>query len=360
MDNAEVLFNKYPRWVGPSQKMVYSRDQLLRHIYCFSGLQDVFTSVYAFPFKHGIPLIDKLFCDIDDEPERALKKGQDIFEWTTENGFTTAVNWTGNKGPHIYPLCPNIAFDSKLKSADYIRKAIYFILEETGLYEYKTITKINGEKQEFKVPSIDSTSIGDVRRLTRIHETRRASVFGLQLPVHCIAIEPEQFLDLNIKDIFEYEKEPCPFPDIKFKKESIKKHFSELDLDSVNINEWRGQDSINVFKNEDGSPDTPQNELSELFKVILPRPCIWKFISLPDCPAPIRYSAVCELSRAGMKADTIMELFQKINWNNWDYDQTMKQVRTITSKDTGTIGKAKMESMGFCLPTDCDMCNNCR
>jgi len=333
MDNAVVLFNKFPRWVGPTQKMVYDRDQMLRHIYCFSGLRDVFTSVYAFPFRHGIPLIDKLFCDIDDEPEKALKKGQDLFEWTTENHFSTAVNWTGNKGPHVYPLCPNIAFDSK---------------------------KINGEKQDFKVPLIDSTSIGDVRRLTRIHETRRASVFGLQLPVHCIAIEPDQFLDLNIKDIFEYEKEPCPFPDIKFKKENIKKHFNELDLDSVNVSEWRGQDVLNVFKNKDGSPDTPQGELSELFRVILPRPCIHRFITLPDCPAPVRYAAVCELSRAGMKADTILGLFQKIGWGNFDIDQTSKQIRAITSKDTETIGKGKMSEMGFCLPEDCDMCNNCR
>lgn len=360
LDTAEVLFGKYPRWVGPSQKMVYDREQFLRHVYTFSGLRNVFTSVYAFPFSNGLPLIDKLFCDIDDEPEKALKKGQDLFEWTSENHFTTAVNWTGDKGPHIYPLCPNIVFKNKIESADYIRKAVYFILEETGLFEYKEITKMNGEKQEFKVPLIDSTSIGDIRRLTRVCGTRRASVFGLQLPVYCVAIDPEQFLDLSIKDIFEYEKEPCPFPDIKFKKENIKKHFSELDLDRINVNEWRGQDIFNVFKNTEGSPDVPKNEIAELFRILLPRPCIYKFIALPNAPFPIRYAATCELHRNGLKPDAILNLFRKIGWVNWDEEETRKQVYLICSKPLDTIGKKKMQESGFCLPEDCDACNNCR
>ncbi|MCK4665846.1 hypothetical protein KAU33_03810 [Candidatus Dependentiae bacterium] len=360
MDTAEVLFGKYPRWVGPNQKKVYNREGFLRHVYTYSGFQDVFTSAYAFPFSDGIPLIDKLFADIDDEPEKALKKGQELFEWTTENHFTTAVNWTGNKGPHIYPLCPNIVFSNKLESADYIRKAVYFILEETGLFEYKEVTKLNGEKQEFKVPLIDSTSIGDIRRLTRVCGTRRASVFGLQLPVHCIAIEPKEFLNLSIKDIFELEREPCPFPNVKFEKENIKKHFHELDLDRVNVNEWRGQDVFNIFKNTEGSPDVPKNEIAELFKVLLPRPCVHKFIVLPNAPPPIRYAATCELHRAGMKPNGIMDLFRKINWVNWDEEETAKQVRLICSKPLDTIGKKKMQESGFCIPEDCEACRNCR
>ena len=360
MDTAEVLFNKYPRWVGPSQKLVYDREQFLRHVYCFSGLRDVFTSVYAFPFRNGVPLIDKLFCDIDDEPEKALNKGQELFEWTTENNFTTAVNWTGGKGPHVYPLCPNIVLEDRIKSAEYIRKALYFMLEETGLYEYKEVTKINGEKQEFKVPLVDTTSIGDIRRLTRVCGTRRASVFGLQLPSHCIAIEPKQFLDLSIKDIFELEREPCPFPDIKFKREKIKKHFKELDLSSVDVNEWRGQEVFNIFKNADGTPDTPKNEITELFKVLLPRPCVHRFIVLPNAPPPIRFAATCELSRNGMKANAIMKLFRKLGWVNWDEEETSKQVGLICSKDVTTWGKKKMEEASFCMPEDCDACRNCR
>ena len=360
LDTAEVLFGKYPRWVGPNQKMVYDREQFLRHVYTFSGLRDVFTSVYAFPYSNGLPLIDKLFGDIDDEPEKALKKGQDLFEWTHENHFVTAVNWTGNKGPHVYPLCPNIVLGSKIESAEYIKKAVYFILEETGLFEYKEVTNLDGKKQEFKVPLIDSTSIGDIRRLTRVCGTRRASVFGLQLPVYCVALDPDHFLDLSVKDIFEYEKESCPFPDIKFKKEDIKRHFNELDLDSININEWRSQDVFNIFKNTETSPNVPESEIAELIKVLLPRPCIHKFIALPNAPPPIRYAATCELHRNGMKPETIMNLFGKIGWVNWDYEETLKQVRLICSKNVVTWGKKKMQEAGFCLPEDCETCKNCR
>ena len=360
MDNAEVLFDKYPRWTGPNQKMIYNREQLLRHVYCFSGLRDVFTSVYAFPFAHGIPLIDKLFCDIDEEPEVALKRGQELFEWTTENDFETAVNWTGAKGPHIYPLCPNIVFDDRAQSADYIKKAVYYILEETGLFEYKEIIKMDGEKEQVKVPLVDSSVIGDIRRLTRYTGTRRASVFGLQLPSYCIAIDPKQFLDLSIKDIFELEREPYPFPDINIKRDDINKHFHELDLDRIKLDEWRGADNLNIFINKNGMPDVPKNDITELFKILLPRRCVHKFITLPDAPAPIRFAATCELHRAGLKSQSIMNLFRKLNWTNFQEEETAKQVSLICSKGVDTIGKKKMIEMGFCSPDESDACNNCR
>ncbi len=128
----------------------------------------------------------------------------------------------------------------------------------------------------------------------------------------------------------------------------------------MDVTEWRGADVFNVFKNADGTPNVAKNDLTELFKVLLPRPCIWKFIVLPNCPAPIRYAATCELHRAGMKAESIMNLFRKIGWVNWDEEESGKQVRAITSKAVDTIGRKKMVEMCLCVPENCDACNNCR
>ena len=189
MEAFNLLFDKFPRFIGPRQKLIKSIDELYKHRYINSGVEDCFTSVYAFPFPDKkIPLIDKLFLEADGIPKESLKIGQIMFEWLTENGFTVVPNWSGSESPHIYPICNPIKLDDTIKSAEYMKRTTYYILEETGLYKESTVKGIDGKDRIVKIPLIDSVIIGDVSKGAIVILLIRLGLFGdAELLLHPLA-----------------------------------------------------------------------------------------------------------------------------------------------------------------------------
>ena len=212
----------------------------------------------------------------------------------------------------------------------------------------------------FKIPYIDNTVTGDVRRLTRIPSTQRTSYAKIPLPTFCISLNPDTFLDLSMHDIHELERHPNPQP-CDYSKLSPTKLFSECDLASVDLSEWGATTTPQEYMNTPTQSDvvTP---ISHIVKKLLPRPCIHKYFVHPDCPTPIRYAGVAELVKKNLNPESIISIIKQIKWNNYDHSETKKQVYAIHKKkgNLDTTGKAKIQSMGFCNPEDTTICNKCR
>ncbi len=356
MKPEDILFGKYPRWIGPIQHMVHSRRELLKHIHINSGVRDSFTSLYAFPFPDRSPLIDKAYFEADGDPEKSLKIGHSIFEWCVENNYPTLPNWTGNHSPHIYPLCPNKRLPLS-KVSDYLKRFTYHVVQETGQYKKETIKYPDGTKDTVKIPLIDTSVIGDPRRLTRYPETQRASFSGLPLRTFCVTLDPSRFPDMDINEIYDIEKEPNGH-NFSY-NHNPKKSFDEVDLKSVDLSEWRSADTLKIFNNTVPSV-IPKSPFEVLIKKLLPRPCIHQHLIRSDCPEAIRYAAVCELKRNGSKPQFILDIFRQLNWANFDLKETSKQIGFIYAKNTETMGKNKMIQSNFCNPIDCQTCKMCR
>ena len=353
MNAAEVLFHQFPRYVGPKQRLVHNRKQLLQQVFQNSGLQNAFTSVYAHPFDNNQPLIDKLFFDFDGDLINAHKQGQTLFEWYQENHFDPIPLWTGGRGPHIYPRCTNTIHPN---SADFIRRAAYYALDETGLYTEET----DSDGNCMKVPLSDSKVIGDTRRLTRYPGTQRASHTGTPLPTFCIPLDPNHYLDMTLKHILSLEKDPTlTNPNIT---STPTRSFKELPLDNIKLQEWKSPENLRVFNSQDFEQYTKADPSTiNLIKCLIPRPCIHNHIIHPKAPDPIRFAATCELRDRDLPVDFTIKTFAKLGWDNFQLVETGKQVRTIHAKrNVTTIGKRKMKEMGFCNPIDCDACNSCR
>lgn len=359
MKCADVLFGKFPRYVGPKQSLVFNKSALLRHIFTNSGIEDCFTSVYSFPFDYKNPLLDKVYFEVDGESvEDSLKIGQKVFDWCQDYKFTTLVNWSGVRGPHIYPLFTNTHYSDINKSIDVTKRFAYLMLEETGLYTKETMKRPDGSSYTVKIPLIDSKIIGDIRRLTRYPGSRRASFTGIPLPTFCVSLNPELFPNLTVKDIFNLEKDMESHNyDVKHIED---KTFEEFDLKSIDLSEWRGAEVINVFKNKKDEK-IPKEPMDIVVKNLIPRPCIHRYLIRKDAPTPIRFAATCELHERGLKPGLIIELFEKLNWDNFNLQETSMQVYHICRKSVETIGKRKMIEMGFCPVENPDsICSRCR
>lgn len=350
MNSTDVLFQQFPRWAGLKQRMVRSQQELNQYIHTTSGNDECFTSVYAFPFSTNSPIINKLF--IESDHKNSLKVGQTIFEWCTENGFPTIPHWSGHRGPHIYPLCPNTYFKNPIEASDFLKKFTYYILEETGQYK---------EENGLKIPFIDTAIIGDNRRLTRIPETRRTSYAKTPLPTFCISLNPETFTDLSMKDIHKLEKHPNPQP-YDYKAVKPKKPFSDCDLSSADLTEWGTSSTSSLPNSATPSPSHIITPIELTIKKLLPRPCIHKYFTNPNAPTSIRYAGVAELVKKGLSPNHIINLITQLKWDNFDPSETSKQVHAIHRKKTSidSTGKAKLQSMGFCQPEDIAICNKCR
>jgi len=352
MKAAEVLFHQFPRWIGPQQRMVYNRKELLQQMFQRSGNENCFTSVYTFPFGNNVPLIDKIYFDFDGDLEESHKNGQILFEWYKENHFEPIPVWTGGRGAHIYPRCINTIVDNP---SEFIKRAVYFGLEETGLYTEEVV-----DDDTFKIPVSDSKVIGDIRRLTRYIGTQRASNSGVSLPTFCVALDPERYLDMSLKEILEFEKDPTKSePDIITKPT---RSFAELNLKSINLKEWKSPDIIRIKELNNLDTFTTADEITtKIVKALIPRPCIHNNLLHPKCPDLIRFAGTCELKHRGMTSDFIIKLFAKIGWENFNLLESGRQVQIIHNKDNmTTVGKQKMIENGFCIPTDSECCRSCR
>ena len=105
-----MLFNKFPREVGPPRKVVYNINEWLNFVNLYNGKKKaVYTSIYCFEKIESKPvyesaIIDKLFFDFDDKSCDAWKECNTLHKTLLLNNIKHLIIMSG-RGYHLYVFC---------------------------------------------------------------------------------------------------------------------------------------------------------------------------------------------------------------------------------------------------------------
>ena len=342
-----LMFEKFPRYVGnPRQHKIETDQQLKQFMFVNSGNNNCFTSVYS--TLNGKTVIDKVFNDIDNgDKEKALEIAKKLFKKYLEYGLDVVPIYSGMKGFHVYPLLkPKIYGDDV---ALLLKQFSYKFINEANVYEITDDGK--------KIPLVDTSVIGDLKRLCRYINTQRVSSSGTPISSFCIMLDPSKFLDMEINEIIELAKSPQNHLNYKINEPTLT--LDDFDYSKVNLNEFKSNqvptttiEQINTLQIKD------KNVSIKILSRLIRRPCIRNLLLTTNPPDKVRYAATCELNRIKMSPHKIVNLFAGIGWSNFDESKTLYQVEQICLKNSQTMGKKLMIQNGFCTNNE-DICKNC-
>ena len=180
-----MLFEKFPREVGPPRKLVHNKEEYLAYINNNNGKKKaVYTSIYTFetlcynPYIKPLyesAVVDKIYYDFDDKSCNAYEECLKLHEECDKEDIKHMIIFSG-RGYHLYIF-------TKPKLINYKKEAI------RGGQEY-FINKLK--------LLVDKQVIGNVAQLARIPNT-----FNIKAKRFCIPLIRDEFMkgDLYVKGI---------------------------------------------------------------------------------------------------------------------------------------------------------------
>ena len=306
MDNRTAkLFSPYEREVGnPARTSIKTREELEQFIALNNGVsQGVFCSVYGLNLA-----VDKIFIDLDGPLcFSALRKICAYLDAVSEVYFVT---FSGAKGFHVWIILKSAP---KATSKD-LHWATLSLLYDAGL-----IDQIGGHTSGLPV---DSTSIGDVRRLARIPNTMRPP----KNKYWCTWL-PDTFLDWSPKRLeqwiqapHEYNDFPKPVHDIFF--------YQTQDYDMLRDmlkEQLHAQTAVIVAENGSGNKDM----LAKWFSPFMAPSIVQSIVYDPEPPHLSRFIAAKALLEVGFSPDILLQKFSECGWADFDPETTAYQIRNI-------------------------------
>ena len=317
--NHFLLFSPFYREVGEYRKVVYNYKQWVSEIERMSGVENAFTSVYPL---NG--LIDKIFFDIDSPNiERAFTIAKKLYSWLLDNGYTAIPVASGKKGFHIYVLLEGSVYNGKAESEkkELLLNALYYILDKSGLF-------VNGRV----VPEIDERVLGDLKRLTRVPNTKRPDngAYTVFLPAN--------FDELDIIDV------------IAFTRRAPKHDFDYEIRELPSLYDFPKQKYVPLFLTETKTALTKEiitrtpESVREYLKRLL-RPCIYNTIIDIEPRHHIRVAATIDLQQLGFSAEEVVSVYSKLGWRDFDIEKTTTYVNHIFSKNYKPYSCSKLRSI---------------
>jgi hypothetical protein len=278
------LFNKFPREVGLSRRIVHNMQEFMRYVELNNGVNGVYTSLYDTALA-----IDKVFFDIDNEDlQKAKDDAKTLMGRLNEYNLPYIFIFSGRKGFHVYiPLYSWIP--PNIETARYVLKSIQLPL-------------IDG------ISSIDRHVVGDVRRLARVPNT-------LNKNNYCVPL-PNEFINWSLSTIIDYAKKPHDI-DYDIKPIDIRS-VADFDFDYEPIEQ-------NFIINKTW-------ELPSSFRLVIPliRPCIAKVLMEDkNPPHMVRLDFVTELMWLGFSQEQIFNIIRELGWSDFKPSITRLQIRQI-------------------------------
>ena len=317
----QSLFYLFPREVGnPKRWIVKDESAFENFLVMNNGNNDCFVSVYGLPDpKTDIINIDKIFIDLDGIPQ-ALEDSQTIFKYCMANKIKVIPVVSGKKGIHLYIKTTPTTLKTQLG--------------KNYLYE-KTMGFLSQVFDDNIPETIDLHCVGDIRRITRIPDTKRIN--GINS--YCTYL-PFYFVDWNWNDLVKWTKETHTIDydrlsnivDLKLldlstvpnKKLPAKLRFSHQFLDKVESVIW-----------------------DDTFKKLL-RPCLYRHITSVNPCHKARLAVSIDLLKFFKPVD-IANRYEKLNWRDFDYDTTLYQIKSCTKYDIWSCSKLEEKK----LPREC-------
>lgn len=311
----KLLFSPFQREVAtPVRRHIKSQAEFEQFISTNNGRTDCYCDLYPYPFDG---MIDKIYYDLDGVHkgmEESLPFAQRFYESLINKDLTVIPIASGVKGFNIYPILK----PKRYKNAkELLTKVAYsLVVDEFGEVSPTTVitngvehpTLMNDEG----VICIDPKVIGDVRRFSRIPNTLRPP----KNKAWCTYLPPDDFLDMNIKDIYNHIKTPHTY-NYKLNKNLPTLNFFPI---SEEVKKMVVRPTVRnniVIKLGDGN---------EYLRRII-RPSLYKHILQAEPRHTVRVAVAVDLLEF-LSPDEVFEIFLKLNWSDWDPELTKYQIRS--------------------------------
>ena len=285
------LFGQFPREVANPSRAIASGPEDFRNFLAINeGQRDCYTSVYPLSGE-----VDKLFYDFDGHA-RALDDAKRVYKYLVDRGFTVVPVASGKKGIHLYILLSPMLYDDPKKL---LMNASYYILSSVFGDEYYKTTA-------------DPHVIGDVRRITRIPNTRRPP----ENNSWCTWLSSD-FVTARWLDIINWCKMPHEFPRVKLSKKTLL-DFPKVDAKYMAMENHIQQDNLQA--------STKHNGLLEGHL----RPCLYRLITLPSPSHMVRVACTVDLLKFWSNND-IVHMYSSLGWIDWSVSETRKQISSCAA-----------------------------
>ncbi len=269
-----MLFNQFPREIGPPRKVVDNKQDYLKYINIHNGKKKaIYTSIYSFktymyePYykpDYNSAIVDKLFFDFDFKSCDAWKECNKLHTDCDKNNIKHTIIFSG-RGYHLYIFI-------KQKDITNKKEAI------RGGQEY-FINKLN--------LSVDKQVIGNVAQLARIPNT-----YNIKAKLFCIPLSRYYFSkgDVYIKKLAEKQN---------FIKDII------MNKSLFDISEWDKETESDWFdiSNSKFSIEVMNTKTENI------SPCIQKLLDKKNCGWKGRYLIILYFKELGFSKE---EIFKKL------------------------------------------------
>lgn len=388
---SSFLFDIYPREVGipqfkPVRRIVHRPKEFEQFVDEYNGRGDVFVAVYG-----EKRLVDKLMFDFDGHFAFEFAKKFANFLYIHNLSFVPII--TGKKGFHIYVLlypehltgeekeqkktismaqmwlmeqakCYYPVMQKKYELNDEIRDIyqdkkkidhnLYHLFTDepvhqakfmdNKIYAYIRLEKTPKKKSKdwWYTPACDTKIVGDIRRLTRVPNTKRVFPSG---GVNYCTYLPVKFFEMSEERVLQYQKSTHRPTKPQGSLKSIDEYAKETEI------EFRNAIIVNLETEGELVGYEYDSPLLELVERIL-NPGIFRAMLSPEPPNMIRVAAVCEMKHFGMRRDEIIKALIEFGWSDKDESVIEDKVDQIFRKGYKRFSKSYLLREGLATERD--------
>ena len=330
----EILYSLFPREIGlrpPTREyfkreLIKTKNGFYRFINEYSGLYEIFTSVYD-----QDKTINKIFIDVDSYTtlQKSLETAKKVYKKATEElNLPVIPIFSGFKGFHLYIL---------LKPKRYNNPA--------DLLTNVTLDLVtNGTKDDFGISKvlecIDEKFIGATNSLCRIPNTERPGMNTFCVPL------PQNFLELTLKQIIQLSKTKR-YPKYEFNGYRFCYLTDLTDMKDEVIQQREPEEEI---KSENFFPK--HGNVKKYLRPLLP-PCLFNEILMEEPSHEIRVAVTVKLLKI-MEPKQIVGIFSRLKWVDYEERRTSYQVRKILQKGLNNYSCKRLSVL-----TNNKYCNGC-
>ncbi len=293
------LFPTFPREVGtPYRTTVRNVEELKTFLNVNDGINDCYISLYD-----DTRTIDKLFYDLDYG--KSLLVSKYLYQvWYDDMGLPVIPTASGRKGEHLYIKTKVHKCDNELESKELLEKAAFGML-------WMALEHLPKE--------VDTSVIGDIRRITRIPGTKRPPKninYCTYLPKDFHNFKDNLNAFIRKPHYYDYSNKRIPINIEEFADFDIEKHFPHF-------NRVQNPQGGGTEMGDEGGIVAPWNLINYLKPLI--RECLLSHIIRLNPKNVVRVATTQELLQV-FDPERVVSIYRKIGWDDWDEDYTRYQV----------------------------------
>lgn len=317
-NSIDFLFGIFPRDTGipnPFQKNSFYRKEVTckkdfqRYLALMSGSsRGTYVSVYD---NNDKVIVDKFVFDLDsNDLGEAFAEVDILCSRLHDKNISYAVIFSGKKGFHVWGLLESMKLQRDI--------ALYYL---RNLHE----SFIGGLK------TIDSSIIGDIRRMIRVPNSLNDGRYCTPLPF--------EFRKMSIEEILDYSKTQHSLHFFPGEPKTIQELVGNISVPQ--------RSSRKEFKDEIKISSIPSMEILEE----LIRPCVIKEVQKPHPCVEARLSFVSEMMFASFRPKQILDIIRELNWDDFDVRYTEYQIKWIFGKKLKPYSNSKLKEAFGCEDT---------